>query len=82
MIGEYVDRVDQDLSIFKNYMETFVADKVEDIFRLSKDDVKPDNLQIWPESDIKQYGKLADHTKVLSFQTTKESSMEGAFINL
>ncbi len=43
LMHEYVDRVDQDLGIYKNYMDTFNDDKVVDLFKATAEEMLPDN---------------------------------------
>jgi hypothetical protein len=51
----FVERVDKDLSLFKNYCDDLKLDKVHLLFGQAKpEDVLNDNVQIY-ENDVKNY---------------------------
>lgn len=57
MMCEKTDRIDYDLSSFKNYCNDQKHLSVKDAFKVTEEDVTPDNCQKF-EDDIKEYSAL------------------------
>ena len=79
---EYLDRVDQDLSLFKNYCDDMKLSEISQLFsqHLKANDLKNDNEHEYTP-DIKNYDRI-DRTRfrdVVTFgQTSEEDDLERA----
>lgn len=63
-VTEYLDRVDKDLSLFKNYCDTMKTQPISELFNafITDEDIKNDNEQELL-NDIKKYDKIDKERK-------------------
>ena len=75
MLNDHLNRVDTDLSIFKNYCDDMKHDTVMRLFEANYLDIISDNAQQF-NNDVKNYTKLLEeeeaHKDVLSFEIDEE----------
>lgn len=72
-ITEYVDRVDRDLALFKNFCESQNQHKVADILKVKPKEVLSDNF-CKRKNDIKDYSKMQNLADLLEFKADEKQT--------